>query len=818
DEKGNQYIFNIFNNSNAINNAYYLSSILDNNNKELVHYTYQTCYTPAVIGVSGAKTFNKLKEINAMGFGKVTLNYADITVNCFTAKLAEMVLSDAKDNPLKKMKLVFTQFKISQIQISDISETKKEIYKFDYDEFDTSLGNAFDTFGYKTLPPCGSLNNTTGVPSPTKCKVGALIKMKLPTGGCIVYDYESNTYSKYYKGSDTIWHLDLNPNSYYDNLNGNTGLVGVNIPLIQENYIPTYYDNGSFPFTFTNASSTYNFTVTGTSYKTLYFTTIGQEYTTTPPHPTPDNPNPESTIYFPTFTLTRTSGIPYVYPHFGENGFYKDDTSGLCLGQKIDLSPGNYSVTINSINNQYNNGTLEIRTMELNSTPRKWYYGGGVRIKRIGFFDTDAPLNYYYSTYTATYNSQGYHPVIEKKYSYDFFGTTNSSGYLVNSDFNIINQGNDLSQYAKTYFGGYKNVTVGDSQNNGREEYTFKDGLDPIDLDGENSGIIFENTKRGLLLNKKTYDTTGILLNSIDFTYDFNCPESDGGLSTTYSYSSQNNSYPSFFTPNPSTPTITSNLLEIGKLTQKTTTDYYSNGQSKTITEYFSYDVTTLQLIEHRSKNSLGEILKTEYYYDTNNSPYSQNRISEPLQTKTYRGGTLLSTNKINYSFNLVGNSSYLPQTIAFAKGTGGLEVRKRFNQYDNFSNLLEEQNEYGRITSYIYGYNNTVIVAKLDNISYGDIPYSLIAAIQLATDSPTATETDVTTAQNALRTSTNVNLQKAMISTYTYRPLIGISTAIDVKGNKTSYEYDELGRLIRVRDKDSYILSETQYNLLNQN
>jgi len=56
------------------------------------------------------------------------------------------------------------------------------------------------------------------------------------------------------------------------------------------------------------------------------------------------------------------------------------------------------------------------------------------------------------------------------------------------------------------------------------------------------------------------------------------------------------------------------------------------------------------------------------------------------------------------------------------------------------------------------------------------------------------------------------------MVTTYTYKPLVGVSVITDAKGDKMKYEYDELGRLIRVRDKFDNILSETQYNLINQN
>jgi YD repeat-containing protein len=114
---------------------------------------------------------------------------------------------------------------------------------------------------------------------------------------------------------------------------------------------------------------------------------------------------------------------------------------------------------------------------------------------------------------------------------------------------------------------------------------------------------------------------------------------------------------------------------------------------------------------------------------------------------------------------------------------------------------------------SYIYGYNKSQPVAKLENIVYSNIPANLITAIQSATDSPNSNEAQVIDALNALRTSTDANLQKAMITTYTYKPLIGISTITDPKGDKITYIYDAFNRLKEVRDKDNNVLSENHYN-----
>ncbi len=52
-----------------------------------------------------------------------------------------------------------------------------------------------------------------------------------------------------------------------------------------------------------------------------------------------------------------------------------------------------------------------------------------------------------------------------------------------------------------------------------------------------------------------------------------------------------------------------------------------------------------------------------------------------------------------------------------------------------------------------------------------------------------------------------------SQMKTFTYKPLVGVTSVLDENNYKTIYTYDDYGRLIQVTDKDGYIINEYEYN-----
>jgi len=52
-----------------------------------------------------------------------------------------------------------------------------------------------------------------------------------------------------------------------------------------------------------------------------------------------------------------------------------------------------------------------------------------------------------------------------------------------------------------------------------------------------------------------------------------------------------------------------------------------------------------------------------------------------------------------------------------------------------------------------------------------------------------------------------------AMMNTYTYDPLIGMTSETDENGKTIYYEYDSFGRLQYIKDQDLNIIQEYKYH-----
>ncbi|WP_299246987.1 hypothetical protein [uncultured Aquimarina sp.] len=141
------------------------------------------------------------------------------------------------------------------------------------------------------------------------------------------------------------------------------------------------------------------------------------------------------------------------------------------------------------------------------------------------------------------------------------------------------------------------------------------------------------------------------------------------------------------------------------------------------------------------------------------------------------------------------------------------------FTKYDSKGNPLEYRTNEGMITSFIYGYQDNYPIAKLENVSYDDIPVAVINNLKTLSNqdedtctSGSCTEQDLRDALDDLR----VSFPSGFITTYTYNPLIGVTSTTDPREYAMFYQYDNANRLEFVKDAEGKLISENKYNYKN--
>ncbi|MDR2125797.1 MAG: hypothetical protein LBP63_03060 [Prevotellaceae bacterium] len=240
---------------------------------------------------------------------------------------------------------------------------------------------------------------------------------------------------------------------------------------------------------------------------------------------------------------------------------------------------------------------------------------------------------------------------------------------------------------------------------------------------------------------------------------------------------------------------------------QSTTQTQHVNGVDISKTSSCTYN-SHGQVASQTTTDSKGltQIVEYKYVTDTATNPNGtriidlmakHNVINLPLREEVFvvENGvkTLIGGRRYTY-FNPVSSKPAmirLQQVDTYDSETGTWITDAKYNVYDNYGNLLEQEDANGLKTSYIYGYNGLYKIAEINNCSFNQVKgISGLSGIQttpLSGNLPTA-------AENSLR-----NIQQAEVTTFDYKPLIGLIKIKDSTGRSVSYTYNKHGKLEKV-------------------
>ena len=456
---------------------------------------------------------------------------------------------------------------------------------------------------------------------------------------------------------------------------------------------------------------------------------------------------------------------------------------------------------------------------------------GGIRIKTIKSCPDDDPANCISKEYLYETNdgiSQGLLFRRRNLTSHEYNTSTLLSGSVQNCIYKSYSSSSNMP--LGYYIGShiiYKQVTektISGTVNNGAKTLTFSHNIPtavsfPFAIKDDNA------YKNGKLLKTELLKSDGTLVRQTTYQYDFD--EDLNFDRRVYAIKVGQNGFNSQGPGSYTTDIVRFDASRnVDRLVQTAVTDYYDN--SSVVTRSFNrYNNPYGHIKEKETINSNNEISITKFFYpydfttSITNELFNRNQIASPIDVITSQqvGSTEKILSKVHNIYKDWGNNVLLPEEVQTAKADGELEPRVKYTEYDGFGNPTEVAKTDGTPMAYIWGYNHQYPVAKIENMTYSGVS-AYVNDIQSKSDLDTdhkmggqGTEGALRTELNKLRTELPTD---AMVTTYTYDPMVGVTSMTDPRGYTVYYEYDEFNRLQYVRDADGNLISENKYHYKN--
>lgn len=721
-----------------------LTEIYDKNNNLLVKYEYQDLYVMGgdisssginSLGIMMPRKKIYLKKINIINQGAVYFNnvIADNNGNVVASYTSSIEVKDLKEALIKKIEFGYQDYKSPSLaHLSKNYETEGGLYF--HKRFLTSI-KEFDTANQKNLTTSVEYK-THGITNASRIvdRMGFLAgsdycanhyhkdtwkgdfvlqKIKYPTGGSVLYQFEPNTFSKsqLYNGSIKSENFD---NQQFQPINATVD----------------NFNARSFTFT-ANPGDTLAIINKVQDVSLGLFKGVGN--------------------FSQTNLIRSISRIGYT-PHV-----YLDESSCKHLITKVVI-PANAGTNTFTIN--YSQGIPTLNSFKIykysNNLVSNFLYVEGSRIKKVAYFNTNISKN----VLELPNGDASAEKVIT--YTYEDDDQPNvSSGRITNYYRNAA----DMSKY--NFF--YKNV---------------------------------QSHIRGVGKQKTYYTAFPEIVSFREYVkYDVNKSLVYDSTNNLISENTQNNiySYDGFF----------GETLGISKAFVKSNTQVsknYENGSFIETNSETNY-LNNRQVSNQSSTDALGKVTKTEFDYQTINNAIVN------TQSHNYVNGNLKEQilNTYGSQGDLIKVEFKTPDMNAYEKI--GNENTKYINGL-----LRGYMQPDGTPVTLVYGYLDTQIIAKIVNVDanvfYSGSYQSILNNLDMYSTQWHAnySEANLKTALNGLRTT----FPNAMVTTYTYKPMVGISSITDENGKTATFEYDTFNRLAVVKDHIGNILNEYQYNFTN--
>jgi len=251
---------------------------------------------------------------------------------------------------------------------------------------------------------------------------------------------------------------------------------------------------------------------------------------------------------------------------------------------------------------------------------------------------------------------------------------------------------------------------------------------------------------------------------------------------------------------------------EIFSLQSREQIDYINRGKDSVVTKtsYKYLDPNNINSKQEKKISGLDCSIINKYYCTKNSFGFNQSLVNSLTGFYGYihRVESIINGSKEGSSFFKYNHNNGFLLTEKRDSINNSL-IKKTNILYNNRNRIITTEVSNGETLSYLYAYNNTIPVAKIENSTYQEVENILgkdvINLIALSSDIEF-----INSKMRELRADSR--MKNAQITSYTHKPLVGVTSITDPNGVTTYYEYDDFGRLNYVVDANRNIINSNSY------
>ena len=325
------------------------------------------------------------------------------------------------------------------------------------------------------------------------------------------------------------------------------------------------------------------------------------------------------------------------------------------------------------------------------------------------------------------------------------------------------------------------------------------------------SPTISMESKRGKLLSKRSFDKNGDMVASQTTSYE----------SYTYAYESLDKIWnlQSLYIGATRVATVIGDIRPVSvstRISGVTETENYSYDSFRNLKNVVKDGKTSrfLYVQDLDDIEAFDDMVSASYWSSFMSTATARtmkrlNMVNLPLQEEIYDENGVLNIRRYNYGYRNASDTSLVvvKSIESYNQTSERWETVSHFD-YDSFGNLVEATDPDGVSTVYIWGHGGLHLVAAVGNATIEQVedasllipmfpggPSRIVFPLSGIRDAP------VSGALSPLQDDALRSIPGAEVSSYAWRPLVGLLSSTDPSGRTTSYERNASGKLRRVLD-----------------